>query len=308
MKIHSLCVVKNEVDIIEQSLRAAAKWSDGIYVLDNGSSDGTWEKVQELAQELPPVTPYKQDSRPFHDGIRGLIFRQYKARAKREDWWCILDADEFYIDDPREFLKGVPFQFKAVWVQPYVYLFTDKDLARYRQNPGLYADSVPIEQRLRYYRKSDYTDLRFFRHSKTLTHVPYEGLYPIYPRRIRMKHFAYRSPEQIRKRLDTRQEPMQRGHFLHEKRANWVPGGTIVPGPAQPDDFAQSWEERVVSSSGRHFDVGDGTYPEASPWIPPEGPTWTARLKSRPRSFLTRVRRVVRRVARRVARRTIYSL
>src|SRR6185503_5119692 len=101
MKIHGLCVVKNEADIIEQTLRSAARWCDSIYVLDNGSTDGTWEKVQALAGELPAVIPFMRDARPFDDSIRGEILRHHAARAKRDDWWCILDADEFYVADPR---------------------------------------------------------------------------------------------------------------------------------------------------------------------------------------------------------------
>lgn len=287
MNIHGLCVVKNEADVIEQSLRAASKWCDRIYVLDNGSNDGTWEKVQQLAQELRCVIPYKQDSRPFDDTIRGDIWRQYKTCAKRGDWWCILDADEFYIDDPREFLKGVPNKYNAVWMLLYAYLFTDKDLASYEQNPTIYNECYPIE-RLRHYVIGDYHALRFFRHSDALTHVPGNELHPIYPRLIRLKHFSYRSPEQIRMRLETRREPMQRGEFVHEKRSNWVPGGVIVPGPAEPDDIPQSWQERTTLSSGYHFDMGDGIYAEASSWIPPEGPTLTAKLKSRARSTVRR--------------------
>ena len=287
MKIHGLCVIKNESDIIEQTLRSAAKWCDWIYVLDNGSSDGTWEKVQALAKELPPVTPYKQDSRPFDDSIREGVFRHYASRAKRGDWWCILDADEFYIDNPRDFLKSIPRRYKAVWMQLHVYLFTDKDLAAYRHNPHRYDDCVPIEQRLRYYVIGEYSELRFFRHSKTMTHMPGKGLHPTYPRRIRLKHFSYRSPKQISIRLETRREPMQRGEFLHEKRANWVPGGVIVPGPAQPDELPEAWDERVVPSSDCHYDRLDGTYAEAGLWMLPKGPTWLARLKSRVRSFLT---------------------
>lgn len=108
MKIHGLCVAKNEADIIEQTLRAAAEWCDWIYVLDNGSTDGTWEKVQALSSALPCVVPFKQDARPFDDGIRGEILRHYLPRARRGDWWCILDADEIYVDNPRVFLQGVP--------------------------------------------------------------------------------------------------------------------------------------------------------------------------------------------------------
>jgi hypothetical protein len=279
MTIHGLCVVKNEADIIEQTLLAAAEWCDRIYVLDNGSGDGTWEKVGALARAIPAVTPYKQDPRPFDDGIRNDIFRHFAGQAKRGDWWCILDADEFYIDDPRRFLSRVPQTYHSVWMQLYTYLFTDKDLEAYKRQPDLYGDHVPIEQKLRYYVVGDYTEQRFFRHANSLSEIP--SGHAIYPERIRMKHFAYRSPEQIRRRLATRQEPMERGEFLHEKRANWVPGGVILPGPARPEDIPRSWEERVTPSAECHFDRGDGNYAEAGPWVPPQGPTWAARLRSR---------------------------
>ena len=43
MKIYSLLVVKNEADIIAHTLTDAARWSDKIIILDNGSTDGTWD-------------------------------------------------------------------------------------------------------------------------------------------------------------------------------------------------------------------------------------------------------------------------
>jgi glycosyltransferase involved in cell wall biosynthesis len=290
MKIHGLCVVKNEADIIEQTLRSAARWCDSIYVLDNGSTDGTWEKVQALAGELPQVIPFAQDARPFDDGIRGVILRHHAARAKRDDWWCILDADEFYIDDPRDFLARIPGRYLSVWMQLYVYLFTDKDLVHYRQDPERF-DALPIEERLRYYVNGDYSELRFFRHSDALEYVPGADLHPIYPLRIRMKHFAYRSPEQIHLRLETRREPMQRGEFLHEKKANWVMNGRIVPGPARPSDLPQSWEERIKLSSRCHFDRQDGYYAQEDfTWAPPKPPGWPTRLRSQARSLLRKLR------------------
>jgi glycosyltransferase involved in cell wall biosynthesis len=269
--IHGLCVVKNEADIIAQTLRAATGWCDRIYVLDNGSRDGTWETVQALAEDLPSIRPYRQDPRPFEDSIRGDILRAHLNLANIRDWWCILDADEFYIDDPRVFLARVPRRYNGVWMQRYEYLFTDADLAAYEQHPELYADTVPIEDRLRYYVVGEYSELRFFRHSRKLMDVPGQALYPIYPRRIRLKHFAYRSPAQIQRRLETRLEPMQRGIFPHEKRANWLPGGTVVLGPAHPDELPRSWDERVTPSAGCHFDRRDGFYAEpVVGWIPPQ--------------------------------------
>ena len=65
MNIYGLSLVKNEADIIEQSLRAAATWCSRIYVFDNGSDDGTWEMVQQLSLKLLQIIPYKQDFCPY---------------------------------------------------------------------------------------------------------------------------------------------------------------------------------------------------------------------------------------------------
>ena len=274
MSIHALCVVKNEADIIEQTLRAAVRWCDWIYVLDNGSRDGTWEKVQALAKELPAVVPFGQDARPFDDGIRNVLFRRYRRCAQPGDWWCVLDADEFYIDDPRRFLERVPRRYDTVWYALYVYLFTDVDRRAWEADPRRFDDHVPIEQRLRHYVVGEYSEARFFRHASGLTHLPADRPGLVYPCRIRLKHFAYRSPPQIAARLETRREPMLRGEFLHEKRANWVPDGVIVPGPATLGDLPQSWDERVVASAHCHEDSGDGRYAAETAWTPPRTPLW----------------------------------
>jgi hypothetical protein len=42
-EIHALSIVKKEVDILQDTLIAAVQWCDHIYVLHNGSNDGTWE-------------------------------------------------------------------------------------------------------------------------------------------------------------------------------------------------------------------------------------------------------------------------
>jgi hypothetical protein len=150
-----------------------------------------------------------------------------------------------------------------------------------------------VLQRLRYYVNGDYSEVRFFRHNANLKYVPGRELHPIYPRPIRMKHFANRSPDQIRTRLSTRREPMQRGEFLHEKRVNWAPDGRIIPGPAKPEDLPQSWDERVADSAECHYDQRDGTYAQPEPWVPPDAPTWGELFRSRTDSLMARVRAIL---------------
>jgi hypothetical protein len=108
-------LVKNEEDIIASTLRAAAEWSDKLIVLDNGSTDRTWEIVNDMASLHPCIIPFAQDGRPFRIGLRALMFDAFKHEMTDEDWWCIrMDADEFYVESPREFLQNIPKRFKQV--------------------------------------------------------------------------------------------------------------------------------------------------------------------------------------------------
>lgn len=213
MKIFGICLVKNEADIIHETLRHAAHWCDRIFVFDNGSSDETWAKVLELAQTEPRVVPFKSAPVPFRDSLRSEVFNQYRHECSPGDWWCKLDADELYHDDPRAFLATVPVHHHVVWGVNFQFYFTDADAARYAEDPRAYPPHTPAEQALRYYR-CEYSETRFFRHRPGLEW--HQGSAPrhlgvVHPRRIRFKHYQYRSPEQIALRLLTRQQAIASG-------------------------------------------------------------------------------------------------
>jgi glycosyltransferase involved in cell wall biosynthesis len=266
MKIHGLCLVKNEADVLQETLISALHWCDHIYVFDNGSNDGTWELVKELAKQHLQIVPYKQDDVIFSDGLRSDIFNEFRPNASPRDWWCYLDADEFYIDDPRIFLAKIPDRFQTVWAAVFAYYFTDQDAILYRQDPLRYL-AIPVEKRLRYY-QNDWGVSKFFRHSDdivlTRDYAFPEG--PAYPVWIWMKHYQYRSPEQIERRLLTRRPAVEVGEFRHEAMANW--GAFIAAVRNAPSDFqaaspefaAAHWEERIVPAASLNYDGFDRRY------------------------------------------------
>ena len=45
MKLNAICIIKNEVDIIADTLDCALEFCDTIYVFDNASTDGSWEVI-----------------------------------------------------------------------------------------------------------------------------------------------------------------------------------------------------------------------------------------------------------------------
>jgi hypothetical protein len=242
MKIHGICLVKNEGDIMRYFLRQSAAWCDRIHVFDNGSTDATWTIAQELARTMPQIVPHRSDPRPFDDALRAEVFNQHRAEAAPGDWWCRLDADEIYIDDPRSFLAGVPRAHHVVWAIHLQFYLTHADRARFETEstaPEMTAENLP-----RHYR-ANASEPRFFRHRDGLSWPG--GAWPrhiglVHPRRIRLKHFQYRSPGQMQVRIATRREAQEKGwqHFSHTLRGDW--------------------ESLLADAATLETDRGDGTY------------------------------------------------
>lgn len=272
-QILATCLIKNEADIIAECLTAAATWCDAIFIFDNGSDDGTWEIVLDLARTVDCLIPFTQDSTPFRDSLRGEIFEHFRNQSVNGDWWCALAADEFYIDNPRIFLNEIPSRFDVVWSASFQYYFTERDLARYESAPEAF-ENLPIDQKCRYY-VNNRSEPRFFRYSDVLSHRNRNWPHPLgssFGERIRLKHFQYRSPRQIAKRLLTRRRPMDEGFFGHEAAPDWC--RTVALRQANrpkiiPFYRPSSWRERIVDSRYLNFDSDMRTYTVNDNALPP---------------------------------------
>lgn len=266
-----MCLVKNEADVIEQTLRSSLAWADHVFVYDNGSTDGTWEVVQRLSREHRAIVPFKSDARPFNDGLRAELFHAYRGMSTDGDWWCRLDADEFYVDDPKLFLSSVPQRYRVVWAAVLTYFFTDRDVAAYEEDPSKYGDDVPVQMKCRYY-MNFWSEPRFFRYDRHLKWrsqgFPEKILFSAaYPKRILQRHFPYRSPQQIDRRLATRKPAVAAGGFVHEAVADFAStiesqrrGTSWTEASRQTCGADRSWQDRVVAAAELDYDAADGTF------------------------------------------------
>lgn len=251
-KIYSLLLVKNESDIIRSSLLAAAEWSDKVIVMDNGSEDGTWEIVQEMAQANPRIVPFMQYQGPFHIGLRAKAFRAFRHELSMDDWWCVrLDADEFFKEDPRAFLSSIPVSCSVVKKQSTDYVLTDEDIEEHVFTGDFSHDRQFIVHSLPERRK----ERRFMRHRPWLVWLE-SWRYP-HPmgrtakRCIAVDHYQYRSPQQMQRRFITRQQAKQDGcgSFLHENGSDWTDYLWSNRLLAEQTDLLQHLEQRFAASS-----------------------------------------------------------
>ena len=145
MKIFSICCIRDESDIIRETLESALEWSDKIFVFDNGSVDGTWDVINDIARVRREIVLIGHDDRVFTEELRGEIFEDNRGIASPDDWWCRLDADEIYIDSPALFLQKVPSRYGFVLSATFNFYFTDVDLRKYNEQPAHWM-SLPVQQ------------------------------------------------------------------------------------------------------------------------------------------------------------------
>jgi len=223
MKIYAVSVVKNEADIIRENLLHAAKWADKIVVFDNGSTDGTWEIINEIKSNV--IIPWKTEDKPFRDELRKEVFDYFRDELNDGDWVCVrLDADEFYMDNPREFLSKLPKMVQQVFGINMEYQFTEDNLKdndeTFRFDKFKYLKIPTCEQ-------------RFVKYRKKLHWLPH-GSIPSHPgitskKFIKFEHYQFRSKSQIQKRLSTRQLALDRGLDMY-----WE------------EDTGKPWEVKIV--------------------------------------------------------------
>ena len=211
MRFHAILFVRDEEDIIAECLQHNSKWCDHIYVFDTGSTDHTWEIVNECAHELPQVKPVRKEPIWFNDALRAMVFEEFRHESDDGDWWIRLDADEFYHVSPREFVQELAPHESAIFHAYYNFVLTVEEAEGLSDYSRLMAErQQSIQQRRRYYIKSfEYSEPRFFRYRKSMqwnpnTFGPYNAGF-VARKRIPIRHYKDRDPLQMELRYHLRQ-------------------------------------------------------------------------------------------------------
>ncbi|HFO5473473.1 TPA: hypothetical protein ACHJ93_005548, partial [Escherichia coli] len=101
---------------------------------DNNSTDGTTDVIKKMSELEQKIIFWGGYGGPFRDSLRAVIYNDYYYLCNDGDWWCRLDADEVYIDNPREFLSSMDESIDHVYSASFQYYLTKRMLENEEQN------------------------------------------------------------------------------------------------------------------------------------------------------------------------------
>jgi glycosyltransferase involved in cell wall biosynthesis len=200
----------NDVDVIADVVGHLLANDHDVVVWDNGSTDGTLDRLHELAGDLRELRCVPQEEAGLYEIYGAMSEHLLSGLAQCYDWISWPDSDEILLgDDPAESysafvdrLAASPFDWCRF--ENWNFWWTEEDdqtiaspVARVRHY-ALFADCSP---RIRAWRAAC-TNIRQFNHNR----LPGTR----YPLPARLCHYPMRSAEQARAKLRTR-AGIQRG-------------------------------------------------------------------------------------------------
>ncbi len=233
MKFHVMLPVRDEGDIVRQSLVAYLRWADYIHVFDTGSVDETWDIVLSLARDEPRIRPIGSEAVYFRDTlVRAYIFDRARQYMQSGDWALRADADEFYHVTPPDFVRNMMRRNEtAAWHQYYDFCLTQSEVDEWEHSADpLATRNLPIEERRRHYMIRGQSEPRLFRYRRSMQ-WPQENSFPINAgfvarQRIPIRHYPHRDPVQLERRCLIRAammaDPVNRKAWTHADRHHWA--------------------------------------------------------------------------------------
>ncbi len=291
MRFHALLVLRDEGDLVGQTLDHLLSWADTVAVLDTGSTDDTWDAVQDRARRDRRVVPVGREPVVFNENLRGYLFDRQRSGYEGGDWVLRVDADEVYhVPPPRFVAERVARGESAVHLQWYYFRLTRPEADDYEAGRvDTDADRQrPIGERRRFYKLSTYAEPRMFRYRRSVrwpasASFPFNAGY-VARERIPIRHYPHRDPAQMRRRFELRAGQMRHRSDAggHWKLADWrdelVDATGATAAAAGPVQVGLAGEPGIDVGPLRHWAPGT-PLPEVPLYnhVPP----WRIRLAQR---------------------------
>ena len=223
--------VRDEGDVLAQTLANLLTWADAVYVFDCGSVDLSWEIVRHFAAKDKRVVPLTKASVFFSDKrVRGWLFHQARRWMREGDWFLRVDADEFHHVPPPEFVRTCLRDHETVvYHQYYDFRLTASEVTDWEEGRERLQDRArPIAERRRWFTVSQYTEPRLCRYRQSMqwpatVSFPFNAGY-VAAVRLPIRHYPHRDPLQLETRCRLRARMMvdpENASIRHWAQENW---------------------------------------------------------------------------------------
>lgn len=198
--------VYNEEDIIQEVIEHLISQGLDLVVLDNGSTDGTYEICKKFAEKgLLELSKFKTKT---YDNNWDLILRALYdlALTKKPDWVIRSDSDEILESG----IRGVPLKDAISKVDAEGYNLIQFDIFNFFSSDNDNVNAKSVIEKFPYYKwRSDFA----YRAWKFMPGInveysgghypvfPDEYCYKIYPKKFVLRHYGFRGEEQVKKKL-----------------------------------------------------------------------------------------------------------
>ena len=201
-KLFSVCFVKNEDDIIAESVTHAARFCDKVFVIDNASTDRTWDIVNGL--DLDNLLPVCSKEFVFRDYLRLRFMETRKEELGVDNWWYMFDADEFLLEEPAAAIAQAEAEGADCIAVGVINFLLTKDEVQRPQSEG----KGKTWRDRRWYVLYESGPVKLFKNTRYVDYgicdnIPF-GLLKEYSRRLPLKHYPHRSIAQLEKRIQVR--------------------------------------------------------------------------------------------------------
>lgn len=242
-------MVRDEADVIGTVLRHMATQVDALIVLDNRSVDGTSEIIEQVSEEVMDycsISTKRDDDIGYQQSAKMTVAARDAHALYGADWIVPFDADEIWYSPFRrigDFLDSRPADEMIMPAALYDHVATGVD------DPSIDNPILRIGWRREYQAPMPKVACRFRpdlviemgNHGAT-----YDNPVRTSEHRLAIRHFPYRSPEQVIRKIRNGAEAYAATDLPEHFGAHWRGWGRILAehGPEAIEDLFYKWHWR----------------------------------------------------------------
>lgn len=239
MNIYGFMIVKNEADILAQTIESLLKHGNfkKLFIFDNGSTDTTLSVAKRFENQNIIVQSLNDT---FSDNLKFENVKRHAHLMKDGDWFAILDADEIYQESLQALIEDAERHSRnLIESRSAQFYFSTRD-----KDPTFDPARPAVEQRKFYL--LNYGEPRAFKFLPNTTITSdmvkrKDAIFKPADRKLLIHHFQFRSAAQTQARIDVRLENNKSSNnWGHVNSRHWEDY-------AVPAEYLHEFHHEVVS-------------------------------------------------------------